>query len=76
MLNPADMFKVAGVFKKFQSNHPKVMSFISHELSTSIPVGSVIEMTVTKPGEQPVTTNLRVLQDDIELIETIKGLHQ
>ncbi len=76
MVNPMDMMKAAGIMKKFQANHPKVVSFLQHELSTSIPIGSVIEVTVTKPGESPVTTNFRVLQDDVEMVEALKNMHK
>lgn len=76
MVNPMEMMKVAGIVKKFQANHPKVVSFMQHELATSIPIGSVIEVTVTKPGESPVTTNFRVQPDDIEMVEALKNMHK
>ncbi len=76
MFNPAEMLKIAGIMKKFQGNHPKVVAFLNQELSSSIPVGSVIEVTVTKPGNNSVTTNFRVMQDDLDMIEALKGLHK
>ncbi|ETP73170.1 hypothetical protein UYO_0853 [Lachnospiraceae bacterium JC7] len=76
MINPAEMLKIGGVLRKFQSNHPKVVAFLNHELSSNIPVGSVIEMTVTKPGEAPVTTNFRVLQDDLDMVDTLKKMQK
>ena len=36
--------------------------------------GTVIEMTVTRPGEKPLTANLKVQQSDLELLEELKGL--
>ena len=72
MINPAEMLKIGGILRKFQSNHP----FLNHELSSAIPVGSVIEMTITKPGEAPVTTNFRVLQDDLDMVETLKKMQK
>lgn len=75
MINPAEMLKVAGIMKKFQGNHPKVVAFLNHELSSEIPVGSVIEVTITKPGNNSVTTNFRVMQDDLDMIQTLKNLH-
>lgn len=76
MMNPAAMMKVAGLFKKFQADHPKVVSYVQHFVSTGIPEGSVIEITITKPGAQPVTTNFRVLQDDVEMVETLKNMQK
>ena len=34
----------------------------------------IIEITVTKPGQQPVTSNIKVKQDDLELMETLKEM--
>ena len=31
-------------------------------------------ITVTKPGEEPITTNFKVLQSDLELMESLKDL--
>ena len=70
MMNPAAMMKVAGLFKKFQADHPKVVSYVQHFVSTGIPEGSV------KPGEHPVTTNFRVLQDDVEMVEALKNMQK
>lgn len=76
MINPAEMMKIAGIMKKFQGNHPKVVAFMQHAFSGSIPVGSVIELTITKPGQDPVTTNFKVLEDDVEMVETLKKMHK
>ena len=76
MINPAEMMKVAGIMKKFQNNHPKVVAFMQHTFSSSIPVGSVIELTITKPGSDPVTTNFKVMEDDVEMVETLKKMHK
>ena len=41
----------------------------------SIPADSVIEITVTKPGQEPVTSNIRVLQSDLELLDSLKDIN-
>lgn len=76
MINPAQMMKAAGLFRRFQQDHPKVISFVQHELGTGIPEGSVIEMTVTKPGHEPVTANFRVLREDVEMVEELKKMQK
>ena len=40
-----------------------------------IPADSVIEITVTKPGQEPVTSNIRVLQSDLELLDSLKDIN-
>ena len=42
---------------------------------SGIPADSVIEITVTKPGQEPVTSNIRVLQSDLELLDSLKDIN-
>ena len=41
-----------------------------------IPEGSIIEITVTRPGEEPITSNMKVQQSDIEMLNTLKSIKQ
>ena len=34
----------------------------------------VIEFTLTRPGEEPITANIRVQQSDLDLLESLKEL--
>lgn len=76
MLNPAVLMKLMNAKNTFTQNHPKFESFVRTVLmdGTGIPEGTVIELTVTKPGEAPVTTNIRVKQSDLDLVESLKDL--
>ena len=49
-----------------------MVSFIKDMAARGIKEGAVIEITVTEPGEEPVTTNMKVLQSDLELIQSLK----
>ncbi len=72
-MDPSQMFKMMGALNKFKANHPKFISFVSNEFSTGIPEDSVIELTITKPGKDPVTTNIKVKKSDLELLDSLKG---
>lgn len=74
MINPATMMKLMGAKNKFTENHPKFVAFLSAVLGRGIEEGTVIELTVTRPGEEPVTTNIKVLQSDLELMKQLKEL--
>ncbi len=76
MMNPAVLMKLMSAKNKFTQNHPKFESFVKAVFlgNNSIPEGTVIEISVTKPGEQPITTNLKVQQSDLELVEELKHL--
>ena len=74
MINPAIAMKLMSAKNKFTANHPKFVSFVSNVFGTGIPEGTVIELTVTKPGEAPVTTNIKVKPEDLELMEMLKEM--
>lgn len=74
MFNPAIAMKLMNAKNKFTNNHPKFVAFLSAMFSTGIQEGTIIEITVTKPGQPPVTSNIMVKQEDLELMETLKDL--
>ena len=73
-MNPAAMMKVMGAVNTFKANHPKFMAFLNYVFSSGFPEGTVIEITVTKPGEEPVTSNMKVTQSDLDLFESLKDV--
>lgn len=73
-MNPASMMKMMGAVKTFQKNHPKFFSFINVAFGTGLEEGTIIEMTVTKPGQEPITTNIKVQQSDLELLNELKNI--
>ncbi len=73
-MNPADMMKAMSAFKNFQASHPKAVSFFQVVFGSGIPADTVMELTVTKPGENPMTTNIKVTQQDLELFESLKNM--
>ena len=75
-MNPMQIMKMMNMKKEFEGRHPRVLSFIKNELLTEIPEGTVIEMTVTKPGQAPVTGNMRVTAEDLEMIRELKNTQQ
>ena len=73
-LNPLQLMKLFGMNKKFQKNHPKVSSFFRTHFAGGLTEGTVLEISVTKPGEETVSTNMRVLKSDLDLIEELKKM--
>ena len=74
MIKPGNIMKMMTAKNKFQSNHPKFTAFLSYVFRGGMPEGTVIEITVTKPGEEPITGNLKVMQEDLELFDSLKDL--
>lgn len=73
-MNPAAMMKAMSAMNTFKANHPKFMAFLSYVFSSGFPEGTVIEITVTKPGEEPVTSNMKVTQSDLDLFDSLKDV--
>lgn len=74
MINPASIMKMMNAKNKFTANHPKVVAFLNAAFSREIEEGTVIEITLTRPGEEPMTTNMRVTQSDLELLNEVKEI--
>ena len=68
-MNPAAMFKIMQAKNTFTKNHPKFEA-------DKIVEGTVIEVSIQRPGEEAITTNIRVQQSDIDLVQSLKELGQ
>ena len=75
MMNPANIMRIMNAKNKFTANHPKFVAFLSAVFSREMEEGTVIEITLTRPGEEPMTTNMKVQQSDIDLFQSLKDLN-
>ena len=74
-MNPQGMFQIMSALNTFRQNHPKFAQFFGNYIKSGLPEGSIIEITVTRPGEEPVTTNMKVQQSDLELVQALKDIN-
>ena len=74
MMNPAMLMKLMSAKNTFTQNHPKFVAFLGMIFSKGITEGTIIEITVTRPGEEPITSNMKVQQSDLELMDELKTL--
>ncbi|MBO4825576.1 MAG: hypothetical protein J5487_09285 [Lachnospiraceae bacterium] len=74
MPNPADIMKLMGMKNKFESSHPKFVSFIKDVAARGISEGDILEVTITRAPGEKTTANLRVTADDVEMVNEIKNL--
>lgn len=74
MLNPASLMKIMSAKNVFEGNHPKFVAFVKAVFSKGIEEGTIMEITVTKPGQEPMTANIKVQQSDLELLQELKEL--
>lgn len=68
------MMKIMQAKSTFESNHPKFMAFLRAVFATRLEEGTIIEIKVQKPGEEPLLTNIKVKQSDLELVEELKNI--
>ena len=71
MMNPAQALKMMGMVKTFTKNHPKVSAFLKLQYESGFPEGTVIEISVQRPGAGPQVTNMRVTAEDLALLEEL-----
>mgnify|MGYP001025304673 CR=1 len=76
IMNPASILKFLSAKKQFEDNHPKFEAFVRTVLSRPLEEGTVLEVTVTRPGEKPMTGNIKLLQSDLELLAELKELSE
>ena len=73
-MNPSAIMKIMNAKNKFVENHPKFTAFLSAVYSRGIDAGTIIEITVTKPGTELITSNIRVQESDLELLRGLQNL--
>ncbi|MCR5654821.1 MAG: hypothetical protein K6G07_04205 [Lachnospiraceae bacterium] len=71
MFNPLALL---GIKNTLEGNHPKAAAFIKDVLLTGVTEGTVIEVSMTRPGEEPKTTNLKVKQSDLDALKQLKDI--
>ena len=57
----------------FKQNHPKFPAFCNAVSKRGIREGSILEVTYISPEGEKLTTNIKVLPSDIELLREISG---
>lgn len=74
MFNPSSLMKIMNAKNVFTGNHPKFAAFLQAVFSKEIEEGTVIEISVTRPGENPMTSNIKVCQSDLELLRELASM--
>ena len=75
-MNPSAILKLMSAKAAFTKNHPKFSAFCKAALSRPIEPGTIIEISLQRPGEEPMMANIKVQQEDLDLLESLKGLSE
>lgn len=73
-MNPAILMKLMSAKNTFTKNHPKFVSFLTTVFKSGIEEGTIIEISVQKPGQEKITSNIKVQQSDLDLLQGLKDL--
>ena len=75
MINPGMMMKLMNAKNTFETVSYTHLTLVSRFfMGGAITEGTIIEITITRPGEEPVSTNLKVQKSDLDLVEELKNL--
>ena len=69
--NPMKLMKIKQMWEKFDSAHPKLLPFFRAAADGYLEQGSVIEMNVTAPDGRALRCNIRLSEEDMELMREI-----
>ena len=65
-MNPSAILKLMSAKAAFTKNHPKFSAFCKAAFSRPIEPGTIIEISLHRPGEEPMMANIKVQQEDLE----------
>lgn len=72
-MNPFNLLKLKSLFDRFKSNHPKLPLFFRAAIG-EIQEGTVVEVKVTPPEGKAIVTNIKINQEDMELINEFRAM--
>lgn len=70
--NPMNLMKMKGRYQTFRQQHPKFIPFLKSCESSTVE-GAVVELSVTAPGGEKKTANIKLTADDIATLNMLLG---
>ena len=74
-INPMKILRIKKLWEEFKTAHPRLLPYF-RELRDAgyVGEGSIVDITVTDAGGRSLRCNLRMTENDLELIRTIADL--
>ena len=73
-MNPMDMIKIAGMWSAFKQRHPKL--FRKAAETGAFRPETVLELTVKTPDGREMAANMKIMAEDLELLEQLVSMKQ
>lgn len=61
--------------ERFRSNHPKFPLFVNAVSQDALMEGTIIDITVTSPEGKQYSSNIKLKEEDIELMKMIQQMN-
>lgn len=74
MLNPMKLMKLKKAWETFTGNHPKFPKFIEAIQNKGLQEGTIIEIIVTTPAGENISSNVKLTTSDMALLSEMKDL--
>lgn len=74
-MNPMAILKVKAAWDRFQAAHPKFPAFLQ-AASGTIRANTVIEISITTEDGRKIASNLKISEEDMELLQELKNLRE
>ena len=69
--NVSQLLELRALRNRFEKNHPKFFPFMKAAKTRALEDGSLIEISVTPPDGEMISTNLKVQASDLELLQKL-----
>lgn len=73
-INPMKAMALKSEYAKFQKRHPKVLPFFQAVYSNALKENTVIEMQVSTEEGTTYTSNIRITEEDIQMLKDLQEL--
>lgn len=73
-MNPFTIMSIKSSLNKFRENHPRFVQFMKVMSEAGMQEGTILECKAIMPDGKEMATNIKITQDDLELLEKLKEL--
>ena len=73
-LNPMQLIGLKNDIEKFKNNHPRFIQFLKGIAQDGMKEGTVLECKVITPEGKEMQTNIKITQEDLELVQKLKAM--
>lgn len=74
MINPAKLLRLKSAWDSFSTNHPKFSKFLDAASRQGIQKDAIIEIKITNPTGQTISSNVKITESDTELFQSLSDI--